>query len=150
MITLTLWFNRRFGGSSGKRLYRMPGFPFVAISRASQSRLFNEDKIHQQFPLYEEHHIALRRRMVDSRWITPLHYASQTTNIMRYAADWSAYVSHMQTIVDLFRASRTGFLRYSLANDAGEAQPKVAKPLLGDFWRCDTIHNTLLKISSAR
>ncbi len=63
----------------------MLGF-VVIISpwKSCQPRLFNEDKMAQQTPLYEQHTLC-GARMVDFHgWMMPLHYGSQSTNIMRY------------------------------------------------------------------
>ena len=91
----------------------MLGF-VVIISpwKSCQPRLFNEDKMAQQTPLYEQHTLC-GARMVDFHgWMMPLHYGSQIDEHHAVRTDAGMFdVSHM-TIVDL-RGSRTReFLRH--------------------------------------
>ena len=99
----------------------MLGF-VVIISpwKSCQPRLFKEDKMAQQTPLYEQHTLC-GARMVDFHgWMMPLHYGSQIDEHHAVRTDAGMFdVSHM-TIVDL-RGSRTReFLRYLLANDVAK------------------------------
>eukprot|EP01084_Bolivina_argentea_P207347 353774_1 len=115
MINFTLWLTVCFGGKfRQKRTIALgtgsgsdAGFRGDNFTMKScQPRLFNEDKMAQQTPLYEQHTLC-GARMVDFHgWMMPLHYGSQIDEHHAVRTDAGMFdVSHM-TIVDL-RGSRT-------------------------------------------
>jgi aminomethyltransferase len=82
--------------------------------------LFNEEKMAQQTPLYEQHTLC-GARMVDFHgWMMPLHYGSQLDEHHAVRTGAGMFdVSHM-TIVDLHGSRTREFLRYLLANDVAK------------------------------
>jgi len=82
--------------------------------------LFNEEKMAQQTPLFEQH-TQCGARMVDFHgWMMPLHYGSQIDEHHAVRKDAGMFdVSHM-TIVDLHGIRTREFLRYLLANDVAK------------------------------
>jgi aminomethyltransferase len=84
------------------------------------SVLFDEEKMAQQTPLYEQHTLC-GARMVDFHgWMMPLHYGSQIDEHHAVRGDAGMFdVSHM-TIVDFHGSRIREFLRYLLANDVAK------------------------------
>jgi aminomethyltransferase len=87
---------------------------------AAGSVLFDEEKMAQQTPLYEQHTLC-GARMVDFHgWMMPLHYGSQIDEHHAVRGDAGMFdVSHM-TIVDFHGSRIREFLRYLLANDVAK------------------------------
>lgn len=83
-------------------------------------RLFDEEKMAQQTPLFEQHTLC-GARMVDFHgWMMPLHYGSQIDEHHAVRGDAGMFdVSHM-TIVDFHGSRIREFLRYLLANDVAK------------------------------
>jgi aminomethyltransferase len=84
------------------------------------SVLFDEEKMAQQTPLFEQHTLC-GARMVDFHgWMMPLHYGSQIDEHHAVRGDAGMFdVSHM-TIVDFHGSRIREFLRYLLANDVAK------------------------------
>lgn len=84
------------------------------------SVLFDEEKMAQQTPLFEQHTLC-GARMVDFHgWMMPLHYGSQIDEHHAVRGDAGMFdVSHM-TIVDFHGNRIREFLRYLLANDVAK------------------------------
>jgi len=84
------------------------------------SVLFDEEKMAQQTPLFEQHTLC-GARMVDFHgWMMPLHYGSQIDEHHAVRGDAGMFdVSHM-TIVDFHGRRIREFLRYLLANDVAK------------------------------
>jgi aminomethyltransferase len=90
------------------------------IAQVAGSVLFDEEKMAQQTPLYEQHTLC-GARMVDFHgWMMPLHYGSQIDEHHAVRGDAGMFdVSHM-TIVDFHGSRIREFLRYLLANDVAK------------------------------
>ena len=84
------------------------------------SVLFDEEKMAQQTPLFEQHTLC-GARMVDFHgWMMPLHYGSQIDEHHAVRGDAGMFdVSHM-TIVYFHGNLIREFLRYLLANDVAK------------------------------
>jgi DeoR/GlpR family transcriptional regulator of sugar metabolism len=118
MINFTLWLTVCFGGKfRQKRTIALgtgsgsdAGFRGDNFTMKScQPRLFNEDKMAQQTPLYEQHTLC-GARMVDFHgWMMPLHYGSQIDEHHAVRTDAGMFdVSHMTIRRDLQKLEQQG------------------------------------------
>ena len=137
MINFTLWLTVCFGGKfRQKRTIALgtgsgsdAGFRGDNFTMKScQPRLFNEDKMAQQTPLYEQHTLC-GARMVDFHgWMMPLHYGSQIDEHHAVRTDAGMFdVSHM-TIPSISAAAAPGSFCVICWRTMWRSSPKAAKP----------------------
>ena len=132
---MSLWFSAGFGGKfRPKRTFASASvsdadaeWRKIADNFVAGSVLFDEEKMAQQTPLYEQHTLC-GARMVDFHgWMMPLHYGSQIDEHHAVRGDAGMFdVSHM-TIVDFHGSRIREFLRYLLANDVAKLTTRAKR-----------------------